>query len=291
VPAQRNTSAKQAASLAERVAQGVREIVLDVPDPPRLSISIGMADYPACGRDRESLISAADAALLFAKRAGRDMIADFSEMSLVELDQSALEGLAFRLEKADIETVETLAAAIDMRDAYSQERAHDVAISAEWVAGELGLGDTERSTLHMAALVYDIGKVGIPVDVLNRRGDLSAEDKVTIRSHPEVGKRLLESATRLSALAPIVLHHHERWDGSGYPDGLRGEQIPFEARVIALCDAWQAMVSERPYRPALTPEEAVAELRAGAGRQFDPGLVEVFISGMQREAVTADKPR
>ena len=100
--------------------------------------------------------------------------------------------------------------------------------------------------LHMAALVYDIGKVGIPVDVLNRRGDLSEQDKLAIRSHPEVGKRLLESATRLSALAPIVLHHHERWDGAGYPDGLRGEQIPFEARVIAVCDAWQAMVSDRP---------------------------------------------
>ena len=210
------------------------------------------------------------------------MIADFSEMSLIEFDQSALEGLAFRLEKADIETVETLAAAIDMRDAFGSERAHDVAISAEWVATELGLGDTERSMLHMAALVYDIGKVGIPVDVLNRRGDLSDQDKVAIRRHPEVGKRLLESATRLSALAPIVLHHHERWDGTGYPDGLAGERIPFEARVIALCDAWQAMVSDRPYRSALTPEAAVAELRAGAGKQFDPGLVKVFISGMEK---------
>jgi diguanylate cyclase (GGDEF)-like protein len=284
------TSAKQAASLAERVAQGVREIALDVPDAPRLSISIGIADYPACGRDRESLIAAADAALLFAKRMGRDMIADFSEMSLVELDQSALEGLAFRLEKADVETIETLAAAIDMRDAFGGERARDVAASAEGVAAELGLGDAERSTLHMAALVYDIGKVGIPVDVLNRRGDLSDQDRVTIRRHPEVGKRLLESANRLSALAPIVLHHHERWDGTGYPDGLRGEQIPFEARVIALCDAWQAMVSDRPYRTALTPEQALAELRAGAGRQFDPGLVEVFIAGMQRKAGAADKP-
>ena len=284
------TSSKQAASLAERVAQGVREIMLDVPDPPRLSISIGMADYPACGRDRESLLAAADSALLFAKRTGRDMIADFSEMSLIEFDQSALEGLAFRLEKADIETVETLAAAIDMRDAFGSERAHDVAISAEWVATELGLGDTERSMLHMAALVYDIGKVGIPVDVLNRRGDLSDQDKVAIRRHPEVGKRLLESATRLSALAPIVLHHHERWDGTGYPDGLAGERIPFEARVIALCDAWQAMVSDRPYRSALTPEAAVAELRAGAGKQFDPGLVKVFISGMEKKAGAADKP-
>jgi diguanylate cyclase (GGDEF)-like protein len=281
------TSAKQAAALAERIAQGVRDIALDVPDPPRISISIGMADYPACGRDRESLISAADAALLFAKRAGRDMIADFSEMSLVEFDQSALEGLAFRLEKADIETIETLAAAIDMRDAFGKERARDVAASADWVATELGLDDTERSMLHMAALVYDIGKVGIPVDVLNRRGDLSEQERVAIRRHPEVGKRLLESVTRLNALAPVVLHHHERWDGTGYPDGLEGEEIPFAARVIALCDAWQAMVSERPYRPALSPDAAVAELRAGAGQQFDPGLVEVFIAGMQKTAGAA----
>ncbi len=283
------TNSRQAAAFAERIAQGVRDIELGVPNPPQLSISIGMADYPACGRDRESLIAAADSALLFAKRAGRDMIADFSQMSLVEMDPLALEGLAFRLEKADVETLETLAAAIDMRDAFGKERAREVAASAAWMATELGLDDTERSTLHIAALVYDIGKVGIPVEVLNRRGQLSEDELASIRAHPEVGKRLLESAGRLSSLAPVVLHHHERWDGTGYPDGLAGEAIPYAARVIALCDAWQAMVSERPYRAALSRDEAVAELRAGAGRQFDPELVEVFIAGVQKTAA-AGKP-
>ena len=276
------TPVKQASSLAERIAHGVRDIVLDVPDPPRLSISIGMADFPACGRDRESIISAADAALLFAKRSGRDMVADFSHVSLLELDQSALEGLAFRLEKADIETLETLAAAIDMRDAFCGARTHGVADTALQVADSLGLDDQQRTILRMSSLVYDIGKVGIPVELLNRRGELSAEDRDTIRSHPEVGKRLLESTMRLNALLPVVLHHHERWDGAGYPDGLAGEEIPFAARVIAICDSWQAMMSERPYRNALSRREAVAELRAGAGTQFDPEIVEAFVASLDK---------
>jgi diguanylate cyclase (GGDEF)-like protein len=275
------TSMKQAAAVAERVALGVRAIELDVPEPPRLSMSIGIADFPACGRDRESLLAAADAALLFAKRSGRDMIADFSQISLVELDQSALEGLAFRLEKADIETLEALAVAIDRRDAFAGDHTHDVAAAAERLAATLGLDDPQTDVLRMAALVYDIGKVGIPVEILNRRGALTEGEHEAIRRHPEVGKRLLESTMRLHALLPVVLHHHERWDGAGYPDGLAGEAIPFGARVIAICDAWQAMTTDRPYRPALSREEALAELRAGAGTQFDPGLVEAFVESVE----------
>ncbi len=275
------TSMKQAAAVAERVAQGVREIELGVPEPPRLSISVGIADFPACGRDRESLIAAADAALLFAKRSGRDMIADFSQVSLVELDPSALEGLAFRLEKADMETLESLATAIDRRDVFAGEHTQDVAAAAGRLAATLGLDDQQTDVLRMSALVYDIGKVGIPVEVLNRRGVLSDEDQATIRRHPEIGKRLLESTMRLHALLPVVLHHHERWDGTGYPAGLAGEAIPFAARVIAICDAWQAMTRERPYRPALTRSAAIAELRGGAGTQFDPGLVEAFVESVE----------
>ena len=282
------TPVKRAASVAERIAQGVRDIVIDVPEPPRLSISIGMADFPACGSDRESIIAAADAALLFAKRSGRDMVADFSSVSLVELDQSALDGLAFRLEKADIETLEALAAAIDTRDVFSGAHTHGVAETALQVADSLGLDDQQRNLLRMASLVYDIGKVGIPVEVLNRRGELTAEEKVAIRNHPEVGKRLLESTIRLSALLPVVLHHHERWDGGGYPHGLKGTAIPLAARVIAICDSWHAMMSERPYRGALSSDEAVAELRAGAGAQFDPQIVDAFVASLERAKGAAD---
>ncbi len=278
------TTVKQAGTVAERIAQGVREIVLDVPDPPPLSVSIGMADYPTCGRDRESLIAAADAALLFAKRTGRDMIADFSQISLVELDQAALEGLSFRLEAADEETLEALAGAVAMRDAFADRSASCVIAAARGLAEALGLDVAEQELFATAAVVYDIGKVAIPVDVLNRRGELTADEREAIRRHPEVGKRLLESVMRLRGALPAVVHHHERWDGSGYPDGLKGEEIPLLARAIAICDAYQAMVVDRPYRRALSPAEAVKQLRDGAGTQFDPRLVDVFVGTVQVES-------
>lgn len=277
------TTVKQAGALAERIAQGVREIVLDVPDPPPLSISIGMADYPFCGRDRESLIAAADAALLFAKRSGRDMVADFSEISLVELDQASLEGLSFRLEKADQETLEALAGAVAMRDAFADRSASCVTNAARCLAEGLGLDESERELFATAAVVYDIGKVSIPLDVLNRRGDLTDEEREAIKRHPEVGKRLLESVMRLRSALPAVVHHHERWDGTGYPDGLAGEEIPLLARAIAICDAYQAMVVDRPYRRALSHGAAIGQLRECAGTQFDPELVEVFIEALARQ--------
>jgi diguanylate cyclase (GGDEF)-like protein len=280
------TTVKQAGALAERIAQGIREIVLDVPEPPALSISIGMADYPACGRDRESLIAAADAALLFAKRSGRDMIADFSEISLVELDQASLEGLSFRLEKADQETLEALAGAVAMRDAFADRSASCVTDAARRLAEALGLDDTEKELFATAAVVYDIGKVAIPLDVLNRRGDLSDDEREAIKRHPEVGRRLLESVMRLRAALPAVVHHHERWDGTGYPDGLRGEEIPLLARAIAICDAYQAMVVDRPYRKAMSQAEALGQLKACAGTQFDPGLVDIFVGAVSAGTTT-----
>ena len=281
------TTVKQAGSLAERIAQGVRDIVIDVPEPPALSISIGMADYPACGRDRESLIAAADAALLFAKRSGRDMVADFSEISLVELDQASLEGLSFRLEKADQETLEALAGAVAMRDAFADRSASLMTDVARRLADALGLDVIEQELFATAAVVYDIGKVAIPVEVLNRRGELTPEEHEMIRRHPEVGRRLLESVMRLHSALPAVVHHHERWDGAGYPDGLAGEEIPLLARAIAICDAYQAMVVDRPYRKAMSQEAAIEQLRACSGTQFDPELVGVFIGALARDSAAS----
>jgi diguanylate cyclase (GGDEF)-like protein len=277
------TTVKQAGSLAERIAQGVRDIAIDVPEPPALSISIGMADYPACGRDRESLIAAADAALLFAKRSGRDMVADFSEISLVELDQASLEGLSFRLEKADQETLEALAGAVAMRDAFADRSASCVSDAARRLADALGLDAAEKDLFATAAVVYDIGKVAIPLDVLNRRGELNDEEREAIRRHPEVGRRLLESVMRLRSALPAVVHHHERWDGGGYPDGLKGEEIPLLARAIAICDAYQAMVVDRPYRRAMSQAAALDQLSACAGTQFDPDLVALFVTALSQE--------
>ncbi len=275
------TTGAKASAVAERIRAGVRGVGLEVADPPVLTISIGIADFPACGTDRESLIAAADAALLFAKHAGRDMVAYFSDISPLDLDMRALEGLAFRLESADIKTLEALASAVDARDAFDKRHSASVVKTVEQVIGSLPLDEHQGEMVRAAARIYDVGKLAIPLDVLNRKGRLGQDDKVMIREHPMVGKRLIESAMKLSYLMPVVLHHHERWDGSGYPDGLKGEETPLAARVIAICDAYQAMIAERPYRAAMTQGQAFAELRREAGLQFDPVLVEAFVESVE----------
>ena len=278
------TSSKQATAAAERVRAGVRAIALPVPEPPALSISIGVADFPTCGRERESLIAAADTALLFAKRAGRDMVMRFADASLADVDAQMLEALAFHLENADIETAETFANAVELRDGFGGNHSLAVAESVTRMLDELELDEVENQMMRLAALIYDIGKIGVPVDVLNARGELGSEQLDAIRQHPEIGKQLIESTVRLARTIPAVLHHHERWDGTGYPDGMKGEEIPISARVIAICDSYEAMISDRPYRTALTKDEALAELRHESGKQFDPDLVERFIACLPDDA-------
>ena len=274
------TPSRQAEAVAQRVRQGVKRIVLEVPNPPDLSISIGVADFPFCGKERESLIAAADAALMFAKRSGRDMVTHFSAVTPLDFDSAALEGLTFRLEGADLVTLEALAAAVDARDTFDRGHTARVVETVEKIIGPLGLDESDRDIVRAAARIYDVGKLVIPIEVLNRTDGLGDVEREAIRRHPDVGRSLLESTMKLAHLLPVVGHHHECWDGSGYPGGLKGEEIPLAARVIAICDAYQAMVSDRPYRKALSGEEVIAELRAGAGTQFDPDLVERFIAAV-----------
>lgn len=279
------TPSRQAEAVAQRVRQGVKRIVLEVPNPPDLSISIGVADFPFCGKERESLIAAADAALMFAKRSGRDMVTHFSAVTPLDFDSAALEGLTFRLEGADLVTLEALAAAVDARDTFDRGHTARVVETVEKIIGPLGLDESDRDIVRAAARIYDVGKLVIPIEVLNRTDGLGDVEREAIRRHPDVGRSLLESTMKLAHLLPVVGHHHECWDGSGYPGGLKGEEIPLAARVIAICDAYQAMVSDRPYRKALSGEEVIAELRAGAGTQFDPDLVERFIAAVGASGV------
>jgi HD-GYP domain-containing protein (c-di-GMP phosphodiesterase class II) len=128
-----------------------------------------------------------------------------------------------------------------------------------------------------AALLHDIGKIGIPDKVLNKKGKLNEEDWKAIKAHPKLGATIISNIPHLAPCVNSILHHHERWDGGGYPEGLKGEEIPIEARILAIADTFEAMTSARSYRPALSLEKIVKELRQGAGLQFDPKLVEVFI--------------
>jgi HD-GYP domain-containing protein (c-di-GMP phosphodiesterase class II) len=131
--------------------------------------------------------------------------------------------------------------------------------------------------LELGALFHDIGKIGIPSEILQKPGPLTDEEFAIVKEHPELGERILAPIDRLADVRPIVRACHERWDGLGYPDGRAGEEIPVEARIVLVCDAFHAMTTDRPYRTALDPAEAVRRLRESAGTQFDPTVVEVFV--------------
>jgi HD-GYP domain-containing protein (c-di-GMP phosphodiesterase class II) len=153
-----------------------------------------------------------------------------------------------------------------------------VAELAVAVAERLGCGRRERELVRQAALVHDLGKLAIPPELLAKPGPLDTSDWDLMREHPDRGADVLLRAGRLDRLAAIVRASHERWDGGGYPSGLSGEAIPFAARVVAVCDAYTAMIEERSYRPARTHSEAVSELSACAGSHFDPSVVEALVA-------------
>jgi putative nucleotidyltransferase with HDIG domain len=177
----------------------------------------------------------------------------------------------------------TLAKVIDARDPYAAGHAAKVADYATAIAAELGLPPERIEHIRQAALLHDIGKLSIPERILNKPASLTAEEYAMIKSHASLGAEFLETCQGLRHLAPFIEHHHEWWDGRGYPGELRGEHISVEARILAVCDAVEAMASDRPYHRAMLLDEIIAELRGCAGMQFDPTVVEVFIRLAKRE--------
>jgi HD-GYP domain-containing protein (c-di-GMP phosphodiesterase class II) len=156
----------------------------------------------------------------------------------------------------------------------------------EQVALELGWTRSQAALLRQAVVLHDVGKIGLPDEILRKPSALTEEDWATVREHPLIGERILRTVPGLEAVATAVRHEHERWDGEGYPDGLAGEDIPLASRITLVCDAFHAMTSDRPYRAALPREEALAELTRHAGTQFDPAVVTALIA-IEREAAPA----
>ena len=181
------------------------------------------------------------------------------------------------LERTFLSTVEALANALEAKDSYTSSHARWICDTAIEVGRELGLDDVELKRVELGALFHDIGKIGIPASILMKPGPLTTEERSMIERHPELGERILAPIDQLAAVRPIVRACHERYDGLGYPDGLRGEEIPLEARIIFACDAFHAMTTDRPYREALSVEEAFRRLVSAAGTQFDPGVVDVCL--------------
>jgi len=181
-----------------------------------------------------------------------------------------------------VETVTSLAFAIDAKDHYTQGHSQKVSAYAVMIAQALGLSSADVEEIRLAGLLHDIGKVGIPETILNKSGPLDASEWETMKTHTELGARILEPLRPMVRIREMVRHHHEFYDGSGYPQRLGGEQIPHGARVIAVADAYDTITSERTYKKARTPEDAFAELERCATNQFDPEIVRVFIETMRR---------
>lgn len=189
-----------------------------------------------------------------------------------------------RLQTQLMATIESLSKALQWKDNYTEGHSRRVSSKSAECARALRLKSDEIRHIELAALFHDIGKIGIRDEVLNKPGQLSREEYEHMKRHPLVAEQILSPIMELRPIIPIVKHEHERWDGGGYPEGLRGEQIPLGSRIIAVVDAWDSMVFDRVYRPALPVEEVLVEIERSAGRMFDPDVVRAFCA-MERARI------
>ena len=200
-------------------------------------------------------------------------------MRLAELlAGQAVTALVGQMGGASRSAVGALAAAIDARDNYTHSHSEEVVELAAAVATSLGLDPVNVGRVRDGAMLHDLGKVAIPNEILFKPGPLDVHEWAIMREHPVIGERILQRTPELEPIAPLVRHEHERWDGSGYPDGLSGDEIPIGSRIIFACDAFNAMITERPYREPMSSQEATAELERNAGTQFDPAVVQALLA-------------
>src|SRR4051794_744157 len=274
----RDTDRIAALAVAERLRAAVREEFADLPVP--VSVSVGLA---ATGTDLDTaseVLRAAHRALAAAKRLGRDRAVPYEPQTLGLINGLSAEdaGAAAGAGAGEqLAAAMLLAETLDLRDVGTARHSHTVGQLAEQTGRHLGW-DTERvERLHAAGVLHDIGKLGIPDAILRKPGALDDREWHEMQRHPEIGARILEHAN-LRDIADWVRSHHERVDGRGYPAGLTGEQIPVEAKILAVADSYEAMTADRPYRRALPAEIVHEELRQNAGGQFDPDVVDAFLA-------------
>lgn len=242
-----------------------------------ISLSIGISEYPSLSSNIEELFSQADTALYHAKNLGKDKIHFYQDIMKqlrkgISSDHQQLIG-AFK----------ALLSTISAKDKYTLGHSERVSVYAVKIGKALGLPFQEICTLQYAGLLHDIGKIEIPKSILNKAGSLTDEEFALIRMHPIYGENILEPLNELGQLLLYVRHHHERFDGKGYPDGLAGKKISLGARILCVADSFDAMLSERPYCPRKTTKQALDELKRCSGSQFDPLVVRAFTSVVKLE--------
>jgi len=181
------------------------------------------------------------------------------------------------LEHSYMQAVLTLANAVDAKDTYTGDHSQRLTHMALQIGEELGLTSLEIESIRYGAILHDIGKIGVPDGILNKPARLDEDEWIVMRQHPVIGERILAPIPRLQGASRIIRHHHERYDGKGYPDGLAAEEIPIGARILTVVDSYSAIVDKRVYKDARTQAEAIAELNKNSGTQFDPRVVDVFL--------------
>ena len=250
-----------------RILVALEEV--DVGEQQGVSASVGIAGLRH-GQSADSLLAQAAMALEGARLegGGRLQVSDGSEGEPGQV--AAAVG-------TNVEVVAALAQALEERDQYTGEHSESVVDLTERVAQAIGLDADDVKDVRTAALLHDIGKVGIPDEILHKPGPLDEREWEIMRQHPVIGERIMRAIPGMGPIARVVRHEHERWDGGGYPDGLAGDDIPLAARIILACDAYHAMVSDRPYRKAMSHHDAMAELTTNAGTQFDPEVIQALV--------------
>jgi diguanylate cyclase (GGDEF)-like protein len=268
------TDERGAFLVAERLRRAVLRTFADEPLP--LTISFGLATWPEHGDEAELLLRAADQALYAAKDMGKDRSVIYSAEVASMIGREADGG------ELQLATLVSLAEALDIRDTGSSRHSQTVARYARMTAEELGLPPERVERIRVAGILHDVGKVGISDRLLTKPGPLDDDEWQEIHTHPQMAARLL-ARPDFADLRSWIGSHHERPDGHGYPDGLVGDEIPLEARVLAVADAFEAMTADRVYRHALGEEAARAELIGGAGTQFDARVVDALLGAIDRE--------
>jgi HD-GYP domain-containing protein (c-di-GMP phosphodiesterase class II) len=234
---------------------------------------LGFASIPENARDKTELIEIADKALYFAKEHGRNLSYGFEE--------GYIQGEKGERFDAEPLAIENLANIVDSRTPYTKGHSAEVAKLAILLAKKMGLEEGDIESLRIASILHDIGTIHIPERILNKPAKLTDEEKKVIKAHPGLAEMVLKKQPHIEEVLPTILYHHERFDGNGYPTGIAGENIPLHARILAIAEAFHAMISPRPYKKRLNVQEAIEELEAEAGSQFDPQLVRVFIKALR----------
>lgn len=278
------TMSEGAFVVAERIREKIEQKIFT--GRTSVTASLGIATWPTDGVTKEQILASADKALYTAKDTGRNRTCvpyDVKKQAITNVDTVP------ETQRIAISMIFALAATVDAKDHYTYGHSRKVSQYAVAMAETLNLPPEKISIIRTAGLLHDIGKIGIPDSILNKDGGLNEQEWRQIKAHPEMGVEILRYVAELSNSLPIILNHHEHYDGTGYPTGLKGEDIPLEARLITIADAYDAMTSLRPYHNQRTPEEAIEELRRCAGTEFDPELVEIFCKTIKTMVVKNDR--